>query len=269
MICNNTNISNLFQILISRPRLDRFDNVHKTGSPLKAKSTNTVCKQWHQFSYLVLYLIQFRNSLATELDTCNVLYFEKMANIIKVDNGNLECVESRYDQQDQATNMKQKNSFDCEICELNFNCKQDLTSHIKTVHQEEKDFKASTHIVLDDHINNVHLKVKEFKCTFCDFKTISRTSLQSHVKGIHLQVQKEKQCETCDYKGTTNQQMQEHTKAVHLKIKNWKCELCEFTTNFKHHLKAHMKANHSSEKDNTCDFCEYKSRQNCLSRDPF
>lgn len=82
--------------------------------------------------------------------------------------------------------------FSCAHCELQFNCRLNLKSHITRMHvtgdevrcpQCDKEFTNKRK--LSSHLKAVHAE-KRYTCTLCGLKILSRTSLQTHMN-IHTQ----------------------------------------------------------------------------------
>ena len=72
--------------------------------------------------------------------------------------------------------MKQNANQDktCEICKKSFTRKQNVEKHVKTVHENMKDFECnpcekrfSLKNHLETHFKLVHEKIKAYKCSFC------------------------------------------------------------------------------------------------------
>ncbi|XP_062547216.1 zinc finger and BTB domain-containing protein 24-like [Armigeres subalbatus] len=82
--------------------------------------------------------------------------------------------------------------FKCEHCELQFNCRLNLRSHIQRMHvtgnevncpQCGKEFSQKRK--LEQHIFSVHAE-KKYQCSLCGLKILNRNSLQRHMN-IHTQ----------------------------------------------------------------------------------
>ena len=153
------------------------------------------------------------------------------------------------------TCIKCREKYKCEFKNCAYKCssKDNLQRHIKTVHNQIKDFicnvedcdyKCSQNTTLQRHIKQVHNKIKDFECNFCDYKCSRNSDLQKHIKQVHNKI---KDCicniEDCDFKCSSNSSLQTHIKQVHTRIKDFECfyEDCDYKCSSNGALQRHIK----------------------------
>ena len=100
--------------------------------------------------------------------------------------------------------------------------------------------------------NNIMKKTEteKIQCSYCDFQTVSKQGLKTHLKRKHTAYNLEKypiKCELCDEEMKTNEEMKEHmVKHTYIDTTDliFKCEDCDFwgpnaMTMQVHHQKTH------------------------------
>ena len=94
------------------------------------------------------------------------------------------------------------NSYPCENCHVTFTSKDNLESHVLSVHEKRLDFscdhcgkKCPTLKVLDGHIKQVHSQ--NVKCEICDKKISNPIELRRHKVFVHKQTDGAWLCEMC------------------------------------------------------------------------
>ena len=183
--------------------------------------------------------------------------------------------------------IEKKQSFICGECGKSLSTKKILKKHYKNMHAD-KYLKAqelkNTHmekeqsVICDDcgatlsskktlrkHYISQHAdateKAKHFiKCTHpdCDYSTLSKPSLNRHVKSVHLK-EKNFQCSFCPKRFFAKKMCEEHTNGVHLNIKNLKCDKCEYETAYSSPFNEHQKVAHGNQKYD-CPYCNHSAK---------
>lgn len=160
---------------------------------------------------------------------------------------------------------KEKQSFSCAPCALEFDKKWKLCKHVSQVHvNEEKKyictfcnraFKQSYH--LREHITS-HTGERNYSCTICG-KTFQRQSSQKrHIKSHDAAPgQKTKRtpflCTICGKSFPFSNGVQRHMR-IHLGIRRHECAICHKKFMQSTHLHVHMRT-HTGEKPYICDTC--------------
>ena len=89
---------------------------------------------------------------------------------------------------------------ECQQCGKRFSGKISLKSHIKNIHEIERELK---------------------KCHYCNETFRFEVGLKSHIKTVHSKKKSDPGCDQCDQKFKTRQDLQSHMRNVH---SGWKCE---------------------------------------------
>ena len=100
------------------------------------------------------------------------------------------------------------------------------------------------------------------KCEYCGFKIANQEKLASHIRVKHLGV-KPHQCPHCEYKSVTKQVMKTHIQRIHeVLVKNLVCTIdgCKHITHDKSLLKKHIERCQLRKKCSKCDFKTGDSR---------
>ncbi|XP_075038683.1 zinc finger and BTB domain-containing protein 41 [Mixophyes fleayi] len=115
--------------------------------------------------------------------------------------------------------------FECDICNLRYSTKSNLTVHRKR------------------HNSETEIPRKEHKCPFCSKLHASRKTLVKHVKRFHAE------------------NAQEFLTIKRIKSEGWKCDICNKSFTRRPHLEEHMIL-HSQDKPFKCTYCDeqFKSR---------
>ena len=185
----------------------------------------------------------------------------------------------------------QNSSHFCQSCHINFQSKQLLVNHLKTIHFDPKPFlcdfcpkkfKTSaslkkhstknhqntlqTHqcdlcpkkfikkIYLTNHKFKFHNLDKSFMCNLCGKMFLTETSLKTHLSTHENPLHF--QCEVCNKEFHRKDKYENHVK-IHTGIKPFGCQICSkyFITSTK--LKEHERR-HKGEKRFTCLLCHKK-----------
>lgn len=159
-------------------------------------------------------------------------------------------------------------SFSCNSCDFSTKHKQDVFQHISAKHDPTV-FKCAlctktynTLQYLRNHLNYKHNPMRAVRqCSFCDYKTIDKYSLQTHERTKHTKVGYLK-CDRCNVTVPTKCKMNQHVLKAHsVSVKNTlhKCKECSYVSYKYQHLKDHVKRSHSSDVVYRCDACNYKA----------
>ena len=121
--------------------------------------------------------------------------------------------------------------YKCNVCDRDLKSKHILLLHVKTVHNQIKDFECSAcdrryanKLSLDLHIKAVHDKKKDFICEFCDRKFVIEHQKKKHIANVHKSRQIE--CQFCTKCFTTYKNLIEHIKKIHDEKKFLTCNIC-------------------------------------------
>ena len=161
---------------------------------------------------------------------------------------------------------------DQEKCDYKCSSNRDLKIHIKSVHNNIKDFecpkcdyKSSSNAHLLQHVKSVHDNIRDFECTYpnCGLKFTGNSQLRNHVKAVHDKI-RDFECTypDCKFTCSTNGNLQIHYKMVHDRIKDFECPHCDFTCSTNGNLQLHIKMIHDKIKNFECQKCEFKCSAN-------
>ena len=112
----------------------------------------------------------------------------------------------------------------------------------------------STKSSLNRHIKTVHLQQQQFKCNYCDKSFGQNSSLQTHIKMVHLKL-REFNCSYCEKSFGENGQLQRHIRTVHFQQRTFKCNHCEQLFGRSDILQRHIKSVHEKQQSLKCDYC--------------
>ena len=180
-------------------------------------------------------------------------------------------------------NMKAATIYaSCVICNVTFQRKEQLSVHLKSVHNSgglitkaknkniicdicEKSFGDKN--CLREHIRNVHEKIrnpetKKPTCQTCKKEFSKQSNLNFHIASIHINESIFK-CSICDKKFKREDHLRSHHFKVHGEkqkhvtnnIANIKCEICEKSFADKSSLSHHVRKLHKFAEGYTCDMC--------------
>ena len=108
--------------------------------------------------------------------------------------------------------------------------------------------------------HKVDKNVSEFQCTFCDFTSISKQGLKTHIARKHTKLEKEvypKACDLCEKTFETSIKMKEHLKTHSYKKMIFKCEECDFFGPNELSMEVHTGKFHAEIIE--CGLCEFKA----------
>ena len=143
---------------------------------------------------------------------------------------------------------KHEKVFQCPTCGLVKNNKQQIKRHIKSVHENIRDYiceecgmSFSAKSALNNH-KRQHID-PQFECHVCGRKFRRKAHIQDHVQTVHMGVKKYP-CPKCDIRYKSGSALKRHYETVHLGIKAYKCMLCTNTYGQKVELKLHLSRLH-------------------------
>ena len=188
-------------------------------------------------------------------------------------------------------------SLICKKCDEEFPTINVLYNHNKAVHRKISfkcdycEYVSKQKVHLLDHINGVHLKEKNFKCTMCEKRYSTSSSLSVHIKShskiytnckdcgknilerslkghqqeVHSKTSERKHvCVHCHCKKTFKRKdhMNEHINVVHTKTVELKCNMCKKQFTQKSNLQTHLKLVHKVGKISqfVCSICDFSSK---------
>lgn len=138
----------------------------------------------------------------------------------------------------------------CENCSIKFRCMTSLLIHKASDHGKIKcqipcwicSKKCANKMALRAHLI-CHRDVKKYQC-YCGKKFMYKISYTQHLK-IHDNL-REFQCNFCDFKALTKTHLQRHLRARHTKEKNHQCPHCHRSFAEKYNMKSHIRKQHSN-----------------------
>ena len=141
--------------------------------------------------------------------------------------------------------MKDKNTFECNLCHSYFYRRTDFFSHVESDHPELMD------------------KVCPYVCKFCSKKFAARQNLSNHML-IHKNNRKF-QCDLCDYSSIRGGDLRKHKRVIH-SINKLECKLCDKKFRQYKTLNNHVNI-HLGKKDFRCNICglEFYAKEKFLN----
>ena len=119
---------------------------------------------------------------------------------------------------------------------------------------------------LNDKISNFEnptakIEEQKLKCEKCEFTTLSKQSMKTHLKRKHTASDTEKYprtCDMCEEKLDNFKDMMMHMKTHSYKKTKYRCENCEFWGSNEMTMEVHFGRNHSENVE--CGLCEFKAK---------
>ncbi|XP_067929438.1 gastrula zinc finger protein XlCGF57.1-like isoform X2 [Watersipora subatra] len=150
----------------------------------------------------------------------------------------------------------------CEECDFNstFNhqstntCTAHTSSTEKPYACTQCDYRSVQRGSLQSHMK-AHTGDKPYACTQCDYRFAHRSNLPRHMK-THTG-EKPYACTQCDYRCAQSGSLQSHMKA-HTGDKPYACTQCDYRFAHRSNLPRHMKT-HTGEKPYACTQCDHRS----------
>ena len=152
--------------------------------------------------------------------------------------------------------------FQCNECEEAFFYKFQLSSHQRRIHEGVtndfscepcgKEYRSKWSLKM--HVNSVHDKVT-YPCDFCEKIYKEETGLQYHVQSKHIEGNDVYQCQQCDSSFVMEARLRNHVKVVHEKVKDVPCPRCEKMFKNNSDMKVHVKLIHDKIRDYVCNHC--------------
>ncbi|XP_061725818.1 zinc finger protein 354A-like isoform X5 [Cydia pomonella] len=170
--------------------------------------------------------------------------------------GCMECQKTfskKTSLQKHIRNLHRKVLLKCPDCADSFPTKRTLQNHVKKVHDKntgpEKGRKRihKSSSKYQKLFKVVHGEELKYVCCQCDFESLDRAELITHIRRSHIQ---QLSCPTCGEVFTDIKQLQEHKNQPH--DAKYSCEPCELKFTKKILLTKHNKHHHGLEK---CYFC--------------
>ena len=163
---------------------------------------------------------------------------------------------------DNGMKSESKKKAKCEICEKEFlgkNHTKHLRRHMKNVHDKQRNYEYCEYCAknfetpeeLKSHIKELHGENKEIKCHKCE-KTFSRTdSLKQHIKE-HNKIYP---CEHCGKTFAYTKGLKVHIDTIHNRLTESMCDRCDKIFTRPEHLKRHIAFVHEGKKDIRNEIC--------------
>ena len=143
--------------------------------------------------------------------------------------------------------------FACNQCQYQTAEEEDMTDHIKTVHESipareskypcnqcGKQFTFESN--LRTHIQSTHEAVK-YSCTKCPYETTKQEKLTNHVQSVHEDEGIKYCCTSCNAEFNSQIELTRHTQTMHKEVK-YSCNQCDQTFSLHNSLKAHIQNVH-------------------------
>ena len=192
---------------------ERVSQFLEAASSLEIKDLSQICAQ-PNFSNTTQTLHQNAPNYEKEYQTMNYFGVQASKEITKEEAKSVMVMESLVPLQ-------------CDYCELKYQTKSGLTSHLKAVHNilQSSNPSAQTH-----------------NCSQCEFQTENSTSLRRHVLAKHEYITHS--CHQCNKKYTYVHDLKRHILSAH-EGKRYQCDLCSHTTTQIGDLARHKRNKHT------------------------
>ena len=133
--------------------------------------------------------------------------------------------------------------FKCDLCEKMYSDQRALVYHFKSVHEKVMEKCPICEFETSDKMKMLHHKKKHdecfFKCEDCAYKTVRGSDMHRHRNEVHLKLHKF-QCYLCDFQSVRRDHLMSHIKKAHISCAP-PCGYC--SSSYKDHLQ-HVNKNH-------------------------
>lgn len=148
----------------------------------------------------------------------------------------------------------------CDTCGRMFGRKDQLTQHIRVVHDKMARHscpycKYRTHCQrnLTRHIAT-HTGDKMFKCTVCDYTAVRKECLTEHIYRQHTNKTYRCQYKQCGVKKPSEPELHAHMRNEHPVQRN-RCDICPMSFNRAAHLTQHKRSHRELDSRLECRYC--------------
>ncbi|KAM3955254.1 uncharacterized protein ACR2FA_010859 [Aphomia sociella] len=157
---------------------------------------------------------------------------------------------------------------ECDICGRIFTRKQNIISHMITVHMQGfSDFKCKLCIKifsskrnLRRHIRQIHdPNIQKPICDICHKTFKGRHTLLQHIKSTHSYAEKDCiKCQLCGKIYTNNRNLKRHIESFHGEKCEYKCNICPKVYISNQNLRRHLRSRHYVDDQNSfqCSYCD-------------
>ena len=150
-------------------------------------------------------------------------------------------------------NQDSETFFTCLRCNLQFQNRSEVQSHIRSKH--------NICVICGCSARMIHMKrIHKYKCDHCDLRYIRAFQLENHCKADHVDIEKPYSCEICAKKfGLLKSGLHRHIQQCHKKSR--KCKECKKSFVTEKGLKKHIEAGHNMQVKKSmspkfhCKFC--------------
>ena len=183
----------------------------------------------------------------------------------------------------QLENLSRSKLFGCLFCDFCPKTKQDLKTHINTIHKKhlciicgklfgKKEFftlhlkiheksQKSLKKKIDGQImkssTNTTLKKKsqkKIKCLSCEKLYSNKAAMERHYRFVHKGIKDKYDCQLCEYQATASNALQIHLKSIHEGLR-YPCNQCDYQATQESNLRTHIKVKHEGIQF-VCNLCE-------------
>ena len=132
-----------------------------------------------------------------------------------------------------------KKEFECELCSMQFNKKEELDQHLELGHEEDESESKT-----------------DRTCEFCQKVYKKNKYLLIHLRAVHFESKFTCERDNCGREFSFKRSLIRHIAVIHDDIKDFPCLNCFKCFRSKYDLQQHFKGNHALDKsDRTCTDC--------------
>ena len=167
--------------------------------------------------------------------------------------------------------MRAFKCVECKLCEVTLTSNFKLKKHMLEYHDDKRFANSSCYYcdktfiyksLMIQHMRTEHEQVKDYKCDFCHVRMSLKFNLQKHMLEKHNDERfANVPCHLCEKKFICESHKRYHIRRVHEETKdNYKCEICQKTMTSKFNLQKHMLEQHNDERfaNVPCKICDKK-----------